>query len=135
MSKNLNHHNWVVQQFEKYLKTSYRNVFIHSSIIEGVLVNESGEDKFDSANRFLLCSRKINSSEFCVFDKIRKIRNSLAHRVFKKRGLSQKEIDKLRDDLMEKIHEAYKVSDFLNEKLFKEYKITRSSSITFNPAH
>lgn len=133
MSKNLNHHDWVVQQFDKYLRKQYRDVFIHSSIIEGVLVNESGMDKFDSANKFLLCSKKITSSEFCIFNEIRKIRNSLAHDIFKKKGLAQKDIDKLRNDLMEKIHKAYKVSIFLDQKIFKKYKITRSPVITFNP--
>ena len=67
MAKNLSHQDWVKQQFGKYLKSSYRNVFVHSSIIEGILANESGMDKFDSANKFLLCSQKINSSEFVPF--------------------------------------------------------------------
>lgn len=125
MSENLSHNNWVKQQFDKYLRKSYRDVFVYSSIIEGILVNESGMDKFDSANKFLLCSNKINSSEFCVFNKIRKIRNKLAHDIFKGKGLPQKDIDKLRDDLMEQICEAYRMSNFLDEKLFKKYKIKR----------
>jgi hypothetical protein len=133
MSKNLSHHDWVVQQFDKYLRSQYRDVFIHSSIIEGVLVNESGKRSFDLANKSLLCSKKIYSSEFCVFNEIRDIRNRLAHDIFKKNGLAQNDIDKLRDDLIEKIHEAYKTSSFLEEKIFKKYKIKRSSIITFNP--
>ncbi|MDP1845944.1 MAG: hypothetical protein Q8L09_04335 [Candidatus Moranbacteria bacterium] len=135
MSKNLSHHDWVVQQFDKYLRKQYRDVFIHSSIIEGVLVNESKERSFDLANKRLLCSKKIYSSEFCVFNEIRDIRNKLAHDIFKKDGLTQKDIDKLRDDLMEKIHKAYKISSFLEDKLFKKYKINRSSIITFNPTN
>ena len=131
MAKNLSHKDWVKQQFDKYPKSSYRNVFVHSSIIEGILVNESGMDKFDSANKFLLCSQKINSSEFCVFNNIRKIRNKLAHNIFKGKGLSQNHIDKLRDDLMEEIHNAYKVSIFLDCKLFKKYKLERSSIVKF----
>lgn len=132
MAKNLSHKDWVKQQFNKYLKSSYRNVFVHSSIIEGILVNESGMDKFDSANKFLLCSQKITSSEFCVFNEIRKIRNSLAHDIFKKK-LPQNDIDKLRDDLMEKIQKAYKISSFLDKKIFKKYGITRPQAILFNP--
>ncbi|KKW19074.1 hypothetical protein A2852_02045 [Candidatus Adlerbacteria bacterium RIFCSPHIGHO2_01_FULL_54_23] len=135
MAKNLSHQDWVKQQFGKYLKSSYRNVFVHSSIIEGILANESGMDKFDSANKFLLCSQKINSSEFCVFNNIRKIRNKLAHDIFKRKGLSQNEIDKLRDDLMKEIHNAYIVSNFLNNKLFEKYKLKRSSVIGFEPAN
>lgn len=134
MTKNLNHHDWVIQQFEgKYLESTYRDVIIHSSIIEGMLANESDEDNFDSANKLLLCSRQIDSSEFCVFNKVRKTRNKLVHGIFKNGGLPQNDIDELRDDLMKKIHEAYRMSNFLNEKLFKKYKITRAPSITFNP--
>jgi DNA-binding MltR family transcriptional regulator len=129
MSKNLSHHDWIIQQFEeKYLKISYRDVLIHSSIIEGVLVKESGVDKFDLANKFLLCSGKISASEFCAFDEIRKIRNRLAHDIFKK-SLAQEEIDKLRDDLMRKIHKAYKISTFLDANLFQRYQIARQPSI------
>jgi len=133
MSKKwLNHEEWVVQQFqEKYLKKGHRNVLIHSSIIEGMLVNESGMYNFDSANKFLLCSKKIDHSEFCVFDEIRKIRNKIAHEIFKKK-LSQKKIDELLDNLMKKIHEAYKISDFLNKSLFTKYSIPRILIIAFN---
>lgn len=132
MAKNLSHHGWVLQQFEnKYLKATYRNVLIHSSIIEGVLRNESGEKMFDLANKSLLCSMKITSSEFCVFNEVRDIRNSLIHDSFRK-GLVQNDIDGLRDKLMERIHGAYRMSKFLNEKLFKKYEISRSSSVRFD---
>ena len=87
--------------------------------------NESGEDTFDLANKSLLRSEKITSSEFCVFNEIRNIRNNLVHESFKN-GLAQNEIDGLRDNLMKKIHNAYKSSSFLNNKLFKKYEIKRS---------
>lgn len=122
MAKNLSHQNWVLQQFDKYLKSSYRNVIIHASIIEGVLRNESGKNTFDLANKSLLLSKKITSSEFCIFNEVRNIRNSLVHESFKNK-LAQNEIDELRDSLMEKIHKAYKISIFLNKNLFKKYKI------------
>lgn len=133
MVKNLSHQNWVLQQFEvKYLKSSYRNVIIHASIIEGSLRKESGKSNFDLANKSLLQSKKIISSEFCILNDVRNIRNSLVHESFKN-GLTQNEIDKLRDKLMEKIHIAYKVSSFLDEDLFKKYNIKRPSNIMFNP--
>ncbi len=125
MVRNLSHDDWVRQQFEeRYLKAFYRNVLIHSSIIEGTLRNESGRDKFASANKALLSSGKINSSEFCIFDEIRKIRNRLVHDSFKD-GLVQNEIDGLRDELMKKIHEAYRISSFLDVTLFTKYRIVR----------
>jgi len=133
MVKNLSHNNWVLQQFEdKYLKASYRNVLIHSSIIEGVLRNESGENGFKLAIKFLFDLGKITDDEFKKFDDIRNTRNCLVHDSFRN-GLDQKDIDNARDDLMKKIHGAYRVSNFLNEKLFEKYQIVRPSRITFKP--
>jgi len=133
MATNLNHVDWVKQQFDKYLNKSYRDVFVHSSMIEGILINESGKDSFDTANKALLLSNKINSSEFCVFNELRKIRNTLSHNIFKNNGLPQKEIDKLRNMLMTKILEAYSTSKFLDAKLIMKYQITRSPKIPYNP--
>lgn len=92
--------------------------------------NESREETFDRANRSLLCSGKIISSEFCVFDEIRGVRNSLIHDSFRN-GLVQNEIDGLRDELKEKILKAYRISKFLDNKLFKRYKISRPTCIRF----
>lgn len=132
MVRHLNHRDWVKQQFEnKYLKTSYRNVLIHSSIIEGTIRNLGKKDKFVSANKFLLTSGKITSNEFCIFNDIRNIRNSLVHDSFKN-GLNQDEIDRLRDSLMEKIHLAYRKSNFLDKKLLKKYAVPRLNTIKFD---
>jgi hypothetical protein len=133
MTTNLNHNDWVKQQFDKYLNKSYRDVVVHSSLLEGILVNESGMDTFDASNKFLLCSQKISSHEFCIFNAVRKARNALVHKPFKGKGLLQKEIDKLRNTLYENILEAYKSSSFLNEKVFLKYQITRQSKISYNP--
>lgn len=132
MVRDLSHDDWVRQQFEgKYLKTSYRNVLIHSSIIEGTLRNESGRETFHSANKALSHSGKIGPSEFRIFDEIRDIRNHLVHESFKN-GLIQNQIDGLRDELMKKILEAYRISSFLNVTLFMRYRIVRVASIPFN---
>jgi hypothetical protein len=134
MASNLSHDAWVRQQFAKrYLKSEYRNVLIHSSIIEGTLRNESRRNKFASANKALLDSGKINCEEFRVFDQIREIRNSLVHESFKDR-LVQKQIDGLRDELMKKILEAYRISRFLNYALFMKYGLVRVPSVAFDPA-
>ena len=92
MVKNLSHQNWVQQQFEKYLRSSY---------------------------------------EFCVFNEVKNTRNSLVHESFKN-GLTQNEIDELRDELMEKIYNAYKMSGFLYKNLFKKYNIEQAPNILFN---
>ncbi len=133
MSNNLNHCDWVAEQFKPtYLKSSYRNAVLHASIIEAMLTAESKLNKFDSANKSLLCSKRINLLEFCAFNEVRKIRNELVHRIFVKEGLSQNEINALISELMGKVHSAYKISGFLDEKLFKKYKLPRSPDITFN---
>jgi hypothetical protein len=123
MARNLSHDGWVKQQFkEKYLKSEYRNVLIHASIIEGTLRNESGRKTFDSANKRLSSSGRITPSEFSIFDEIRRIRNSLVHDSFRN-GLLQNQIDGLRDELMRKILAAYRSSSFLEDTLFRKYAI------------
>lgn len=131
MSKHLNHAEWINQQFKReYLRKSYRNCFIHSALIEGTLIQKSGENKFDLANKFLLCSKQINPTEFCIFNTIREIRNSLAHKIIEK-NFSQDDMDKLLVSLIAKIHEAYKSSKFLDKELIKKYDIKRPSIILF----
>ncbi len=132
MAKNLNHDDWVRQQFN-YLRCEYRDVILHSSIIEGTLRNESGGRTFHSANDALQKSGRIDSSEFGVFDEIRDKRNQLVHDSFKNR-LTQNEVANLRDDLMKKICEAYRISSFLDNTLFRKYNIVRSPKIAFMPA-
>ncbi|OGL52764.1 hypothetical protein A3K55_01410 [Candidatus Shapirobacteria bacterium RBG_13_44_7] len=133
MVRNLTHGEWVLQQFEeRYLRSSYRNVLIHASIIEGTLRNESGSERFYSANEYLNNNHIITPAEYYVFDEVRDTRNKLIHDSFKD-GLEQNAIDELRDELMEKIHEAYRISDLLNRNLFQKYDIPRLAIITFNP--
>jgi hypothetical protein len=133
MSKKwLNHNEWVLEQFqEKYLKKRYRNIFIHASIIESVLVNKCGIDNFYSANKCLLYSKDINSTEFSMFDKIRKNRNKVAHEIFKNKGFSQRDIDKILHELRATILRAYRTSNFLDRNLFKKYNIPRVPDIIF----
>jgi len=132
LRKWLNHNEWVLEQFqEKYLKKSYRNIVIHSSIVESVLVNKCGIDNFNSANKCLLYSKDINSGEFSMFDKIRKNRNKIAHEILKKKGLSQKDMDKILHDLRTTILKVYETSNFLDKNLFKKYNIPRVPDIAF----
>jgi hypothetical protein len=133
MSKKwLNHNEWVLEQFqEKYLEKRYRNIFIHASIVESALVNKCGIDNFYSANKCLLYSKDINPTEFSMFDKIRKNRNKVAHEIFKNKGLSQKDINKILHELRATILKAYGTSNFLDRNLFKKYNIQRVPDIVF----
>lgn len=129
----LNHNEWIIEQFqEKYLKKNYRNTFIHASIVESVLANECRIDNFCSANKCLLYSKDITTTEFSTFNTIRRERNKIAHKIFKNGGLSQKDIDKVLRKLMATILAAYKTSDFLNKNLFKKYKIKRVVSVLWS---
>lgn len=134
MTTNLNHHDWIAQQFQgRYLQKWYRNVLIHASIIEGILIKESCMDTFDTANRCLRKCGNINPHEYQAFNEIRKIRNKIAHGIFKGGGFSQRDVDELRDDLMDKIRYAYQISIFLEDKLFKKYSLRRPIVITYKP--
>ena len=131
MLKNLNHDEWVRQQFT-YLRHQYRDALLHASIIESILTSESDAGTFDSANKRLLCCGKTTPFEFCLFNKIREIRNKLVHTIFKK-CLSQRQIAGLVRELMERILQAYRGSSFLNETLFKEYEIPRGPTTEYAP--
>lgn len=131
MAKHLTHTQWINQQFEReYLRKSHRNCFIHSALIEGTLIQKSGKDKFDLANKFLLNNNLINYTEFSAFNSIRETRNSLAHNIIKK-TFSQDDMDELLTNLINKIREVYKSSKFLNKELINKYNIKRSSIISF----
>lgn len=135
MSKHLDHRSWVEEQISKYLGTNYRNVFIHSSIIEGILVTKSGKYRLQNAIDTLAFSHTITPSEATIFGEIKDLRDSLAHEIFKNGGLSQDAIyHQLIKPLMAKIRKAYIVSPFLQKELFEKYKIVRPDIIAFNPA-
>ena len=133
MARNLDHGGWVRRQFNQNgLKPSFRNVVLHVSFIESIVRNESKRGTFDAANMFLRISNSITQSEFEVFDRVRDLRNKLVHTILKK-GLTQKEIESCRDALMKKILEAYRSSTFLDDRLFRQYDISRGPSIAYNP--
>lgn len=124
-----NFREWLAEQFtDKYLSNAYRNVVLHASIIEAILTKETNTNSFSVANKMLLCSKKITSEEFCLFDKVQKDRNKLVHRSF---GLPQRKLGKIQNSLKINIHNAYKNSKFLESHLFKKYSLNRASCIPF----
>lgn len=128
-NRNFNHKDWVKYQFKlTMLKPSYRNILVHFSLIESFLVGTASEEKFSNANKILLCTGVISSDEFCLFDLIRKKRNKLVHRIYK-RKLKEVEINKSIAQLMDKILEAYKMSNFLNKLLSEKYDIDSKASL------
>ena len=122
MKRHLTHKEWVKEQFGgNNYKVNYRNAMVHCSLIESLLRTQTKEETFDCSNKKLLCSNTISATEFCSFDKIRKMRNEIIHNIFSKK-LDQDNIDKRVLSLMQNIKEVYKNSEFLKEKL-SEYGI------------
>jgi hypothetical protein len=129
MSKRLSHNDWVIHQFDANgLKSSYRNVILHASIIEGTVRNESNKDSFKQANKSLKDTGIMSPAEFNAFEEVRELRNKLIHESFKD-GLDEDQILGLRDTLREKILMAYTISKFLDSKVFKKYGIQRLPKI------
>ena len=122
-NQNRNHKDWVKYQFEStMIKPSYRNVLVHLSLIESFLVGTAGAEGFVNANKILLSMGVISADEFCLFDLIRKNRNKLIHEIYKGK-LKEVKINHNIKQLMDRILEAYKISDFLNKLLGKKYGI------------
>jgi hypothetical protein len=129
MSKRLSHIDWVIHQYEANgLRSSYRNVILHASIIEGAVRNESKKGGFEQANKSLKGAGIISPAEFNAFEEVRELRNKLIHESFKD-GLDEDQILELRDTLREKILMAYTISKFLESKVFKKYGIQRLPKI------
>jgi len=129
MSKHLSHNDWVIRQFDANgLRSSYRNVILHASIIEGAVRNESNKDSFKQANESLRDAGIISPAEFNAFEKVREVRNKLIHESFKD-GLDEDQILGLRDTLRKKILIAYTISEFMDSKVFNMYRIQRLPKI------
>jgi hypothetical protein len=129
MPKYLSHNDWVIHEFNaKSLKSSYRNVILHASFIEGAVRNVSNKGTFKNANKSLKGTGTISPEEFNAFEEVREVRNKLIHEVFKD-GLDEDQIVRLRDTLMEKIITAYRISKFLDGNVFKKYGIQRLPKI------
>lgn len=77
MSKHLSHNDWVIPQFDANgLRSSYRNVILHASIIEGAVRNMSNKDNFKQANKSLKSAGTISPAEFNAFEEVREVETS-----------------------------------------------------------
>jgi hypothetical protein len=129
MSKHLSHNDWVIRQFDANgLRSSYRNVILHASIIEGAVRNVTNKGNFKQANESLKDAGRTTPAEFNAFEEVREVRNKLIHESFKD-GLTEDRIEGLRDTLRKKILTAYKISKFLDDEVFKKYGIQRLPKI------
>lgn len=125
MSEQSSRNDWMIRQFNAQgLKPSYRNAILHASIIEGAVRKVIDWGSFHQANKTLRYAKKIERDEFQAFEKVRTGRNKLLHESFK-RDPNQNDIENLVFALMKEIHNAYKISRFLDDKVFKKYEIKR----------
>lgn len=121
--KKLEHDEWMANQLKK-LRSTYRDALLHASFIEGVICNKSKSTRreFYHAIQWLHIHKKITDKERDALHEVRKARNKLVHDIVKKEA-SQEQIEEWRDDLMNKVREAYKMSTCLNDELLTKYNI------------
>jgi hypothetical protein len=74
----------------------------------------------------------IAPAEFSAFEDVRKVRNKLVHGSFRD-GLTQDQIEDLRNTLRKKILTAYRTSKLLDHEVFKKYAIQRLPRIALEP--
>ena|SRR3989338_7822766 len=151
--RNLSHKEWVVYQFYCCdFDSSYKNVFLHTSFIEGLVIDKSIDQhpfptveekekvkenpnyKRGFRNALTLLESDI-SGESKLLHKLYDDRNALIHNIARKPNpLDQNGIEMMRNKMWQNILDIYKTSDFI-DRLFRErgYEFSpkeRCSSIT-----
>ncbi|OGY58145.1 MAG: hypothetical protein A3C03_00205 [Candidatus Colwellbacteria bacterium RIFCSPHIGHO2_02_FULL_45_17] len=132
--RDLSNRDYVYCQFtNKRLKTRYKNVFIHTSLIEGLIVDRSlrkesqvrqkceccgREDSFRSFRRAIEILRDDVGDQYNSLHEIYTIRNELAHDFI---TLDQAPLEQKIEEAWEKIINVYKNSEFLNELFHVKY--------------
>lgn len=100
---------------------TYRNVVLHSSIIESLIETESKRNGFTAGLITLLSIRKISIKDLIMLNKIRGLRNKIVHGFFKK-GIRER-MNKNIHSLAMAIITTYRDSDFLKNQFIKKYKL------------
>lgn len=127
----LSHVDWVNYQLKCNLNNSLRNVLLHTSFIEAILIDKSEDIKgfpFTDKEKCNVCNNRYrtirgalkvlekekvisNNEKMDCFDKLFDTRNRLIHSVARKgKELDQNQIEKLRNDMYEKIMQIYRSS-------------------------
>lgn len=135
MKKHLPHKEWVLNQFEKYLTLSYRNVFIHTSIIEGLLIDESEEETpFPDEKEKKKCQKQFRIISYAMkllgklnknYKKLFENRNDLIHGIARKSNpLDQDNIEKKIKEMHSCIINIYKekyINNLFGKRGYKFY--------------
>lgn len=129
---NLTHNEWVLYQFDCGFYRSYKNVFLHTSFLEGLILDKSQEktsfptederEKIEEDQNYkrgfrraLKILKEDLNNEYRLLHKLYDDRNKLIHSIARlPRPLDQDGIESIRDTMWKHIIEIYKGSDFIN---------------------
>lgn len=141
--KKLSHEKWVECQFNKYNKSCFRDVVLHTSFIESTIIAESerfhpfpclkerGQFRtFGYAIELLKTNDDYKDKDFEAINDLREKRNNLIHGIMEE-GIDQNEIESRVGKIYEKIKEVYK-SDLFN-KIFEKFANFKKRNYGFLP--
>jgi len=106
MKKVHEHIGWVKQQFKpKNVTPSYRNVLVHTGLIENIIEKEARCSKsFSTALKILKFSGRY--PELASVESLRKLRNKIVHKIGHDK-LNGREINQTRDEIHILLKEIY----------------------------
>jgi Mn-containing catalase len=122
MKKLKKHKDWVKTQFTApYKSPSYRNVLIHTGLIENIIEKEAKHKvNFDVAIKILKFSKRYKNLD--KIDNLRKLRNKIVHKI-EERELDEDRIIKIRDDMHKSLKEIYHSQSLIQKYFLKKYGI------------
>lgn len=119
--KHLPHKEWVMSQ---KLRKNFRDVLVHTALIESAIIKESIKKKaFSKKNdgsyrSFGKAIEILDKNKILDIFNLKERRNQLVHDIFSKR-LNQDEIEKIRDEMFNLIHKIRKESELIKKYLAK----------------
>lgn len=140
VNKSLSHDDYVRYQFycgKNRFVASYKNVFLHTSLVEGLIVSKSEEAnpypdekekennaKYRTFRYALVILKKLLGDEYKILHVLYDDRNDLIHDITK---LDQNAIEEKIRKMWVHIVEVYKGSEFLNELFGNRYNFSPKS--------
>jgi hypothetical protein len=121
----LSHPEWMDRELRRLKAMSepgYREALLNASFVEGTVRNNSKSTRRDFYHdiEWLHIHKKITDEERDVLHEVREARNRLVHDIVKEEA-SQRQVERWRDDLANKIRKAYQTGAFLKNELLNKY--------------
>ena len=124
---NMDHLTWIKEQFEKKnTRAIYRNVLIHTSFLETVVIKEAdqGRTNFECAIKILRSNAAIyNRNTIDMIDGLRKKRNKIIHELLKNNGLDEALINMTIKEMRGLLKNIYHNAPFVQRYFLNEYQI------------